>query len=268
MRVTLTGASGLIGTKLVQALKARGDDVTVLSRSPASTTRALGVPADAWQPTEATAPATALAGRDAVVHLAGERVDQRWTDEAKRAIAESREAGTRNLVEGLRAADPRPAALISSSAVGYYGPRGDETVDEATPPGTDFLAGRVRRLGARGAARGGARHARRARAHRRRARQGRRRARADADPVQARRRRPRRGRRPVHAVDPRRRPRRHLPRRDRRRDLDRPGQRQRAGARDERGVLQGAGARAAPSRRRSPSPASRCTCSTARWPRS
>ena len=141
MRVTLTGASGLIGTKLVQALRARGDDVTVLSRSPARTTRALGVPADAWQPTEATAPAGALAGRDAVVHLAGERVDQRWSDEAKRAIAESREAGTRNLVEGLRAADPRPAALISASAVGYYGPRGDETVDEATPPGTDFLAG-------------------------------------------------------------------------------------------------------------------------------
>ena len=141
MRVTLTGASGLIGTKLVQALRARGDDVTVLSRSPARTTSALGVPADAWQPTEATAPAGALAGRDAVVHLAGERVDQRWSDEAKRAIVASREAGTRNLVEGLRAADPRPAALISASAVGYYGPRGDETVDEATPPGTDFLAG-------------------------------------------------------------------------------------------------------------------------------
>jgi uncharacterized protein len=141
MRVTLTGASGLIGTKLVRALKARGDDVTVLSRSPADATRALGVPADGWQPTEAAAPAGALAGRDAVVHLAGERVDQRWTDESRRAIAESREVGTRHLVEGLRAADPRPPALISSSAVGYYGPRGDEPVDEATPPGTDFLAG-------------------------------------------------------------------------------------------------------------------------------
>src|SRR5689334_9676244 len=102
MNITLTGASGLIGTRLVQALKARGDEVTVLSRSPASATRALGVPADAWQPTEAPAPTGALAGRDAVVHLAGERVDQRWSDAAKRAIAESREAGTRNLVEGLR----------------------------------------------------------------------------------------------------------------------------------------------------------------------
>ena len=268
MRVTLTGASGLIGTKLVQALKARGDDVTVLSRSPASTTRALGVPADAWQPTEATAPAAALAGRDAVVHLAGERVDQRWTDEAKRAIAESREAGTRNLVEGLRAADPRPAALIS--VLGGRLLRAPRRRDRRRghPAGDRLPRGRVRRLGAPGAARGGARHARRARAHRRRPRRLGRRARADADPVQARRRRPRRGRRPVHPVDPRRRPRRHLPRRDRRRDLDRPGQRQRAGARDERGVLQGARARAAPSRRRSRSPASRCTCSTATWPRS
>ena len=140
MRVTLTGASGLIGTKLVQALKARGDDVTVLSRSPARTTRALGVPADAWQPTEAPAPAGALAGRDAVVHLAGERVDQRWTDDSRRAIAGSRETGTRNLVEGLRAADPRPGVLVSSSAVGYYGARGDEVVEESARPGTGFLA--------------------------------------------------------------------------------------------------------------------------------
>jgi uncharacterized protein len=141
MRVTLTGASGLIGTRLVHALKARGDDVTVLSRSPAGPAGALGVRAEAWQPADGPAPAAALAGRDAVVHLAGERVDQRWTDDARRAIAESREVGTRNLVEGLRAADPRPAVLVSASAVGYYGSRGDEVVDEATPPGGDFLAG-------------------------------------------------------------------------------------------------------------------------------
>jgi uncharacterized protein (TIGR01777 family) len=140
-RVTLTGASGLIGTRLVRALKARGDDVTVLSRAPARAAQGLGVDAEAWQPIEGPAPATALAGRDAVVHLAGERVDQRWTGDAKRAIAESREAGTRNLVEGLRAAEPRPAALVCASAVGYYGPRGDEIVDESTPPGRDFLAG-------------------------------------------------------------------------------------------------------------------------------
>jgi len=140
MRVTLTGASGLIGTRLVRALRARGDEVTVLSRSPEKASGALGVPAEHWDPNAGPAPASALAGRDAVVHLAGERVDQRWTDDSRRAIAGSRETGTRNLVEGLRAADPRPGVLVSSSAVGYYGARGDEVVEESARPGTGFLA--------------------------------------------------------------------------------------------------------------------------------
>jgi uncharacterized protein (TIGR01777 family) len=140
MRVTLTGASGLIGSRLVRALKARGDDVTVLSRHPDRSSRALGASALEWDPNRAPAPAAALAGRDAIVHLAGERVDPRWTDASRRAIAESRQNGTRHLVEGIAAADPRPKALVSASAVGYYGPHGDEVVDEATPPGDDFLA--------------------------------------------------------------------------------------------------------------------------------
>ena len=86
------------------------------------------------------APAEALEGRDAVVHLAGENVAQRWSDDAKRRIRESRELGTRHLVDGLRAAEDRPSVLISSSAVGYYGPHGDEELPEDTPPGDDFLA--------------------------------------------------------------------------------------------------------------------------------
>jgi uncharacterized protein (TIGR01777 family) len=141
MRVTLTGASGLIGPRLVRALRARGDEVTVLSRSPDRSSEALGVPAHAWDPNQTRAPAAALAGRDAIVHLAGERVDPRGTDAARRAIAGSRETGTRHLVEGIAAADPRPRALVSASAVGYYGPRGDEVVDEAAAPGAGFLAG-------------------------------------------------------------------------------------------------------------------------------
>jgi uncharacterized protein len=140
MRVTLTGAGGLVGTRLVRALSERGDDVTVLSRDPTRAANALGVRAERWQPAEGPAPPEALAGRDAVVHLAGERVDQRWSAKARREIQRSREAGTRNLVEGVRHAEPRPAALVSASAVGYYGPRGDEPVDESTPPGADFLA--------------------------------------------------------------------------------------------------------------------------------
>jgi uncharacterized protein (TIGR01777 family) len=93
-----------------------------------------------WLPDQEPAPASALAGRDAVVHLAGENVAQRWTDDAKRRIRSSRELGTRNLVAGIEAAEPRPRVLVSSSAVGYYGPHGDEELDEDTPPGDDFLA--------------------------------------------------------------------------------------------------------------------------------
>jgi uncharacterized protein (TIGR01777 family) len=86
------------------------------------------------------APAEALAGRDAVVHLAGENLAQRWTSEAKQRIRASRELGTRNLVAGLRAAQQRPGALISASGSGYYGAHGDERVDESAPPGDDFVA--------------------------------------------------------------------------------------------------------------------------------
>lgn len=121
MRVGITGASGLIGRRLVQALMDRGDDVTALSRNPE---------------------VAALEDRDAVVHLAGEPVAQRWSAAAKQRIRDSRELGTRNLVAGLAACgDTRPSTLVSASAVGYYGPHGDELVTEQTPPGSDFLAG-------------------------------------------------------------------------------------------------------------------------------
>ncbi|MDW5595964.1 TIGR01777 family oxidoreductase [Conexibacter stalactiti] len=143
MRVTVTGATGLIGAKLVAALMARGDEVTVLSRDPASARDKLGhaVTAVAWDPSAGPAPTEALAGRDGVVHLAGEPVAQRWNDAVKARIRDSRATGTRNLVAGLEASDPRPSVLVSASAVGYYGPHGAEQVTEETPPGSDFLAG-------------------------------------------------------------------------------------------------------------------------------
>ncbi len=122
MRVTITGASGLIGTKLAAALTQRGDEVTKISLR-----KGAPDPAD-------------LAGRDAIVHLAGEPVAQRWNDATRKAILDSREQGTRQLVQAITQADPKPKALISSSAVGYYGPHGDERLDEDTPPGDDFLA--------------------------------------------------------------------------------------------------------------------------------
>src|SRR6187402_1374967 len=97
MNITMTGATGLIGRKLVKALRDRGDGVTVLSRSPEKAGAALGVEAMRWDPESEPAPTEALVHRDAVVHLAGEPVAQRWSDDAKRRIRESREAGTRNL---------------------------------------------------------------------------------------------------------------------------------------------------------------------------
>jgi uncharacterized protein len=154
--VTVTGATGLIGRPLVAALLARGDEVTVLTRDPEralaaldggqrTSTRAREPQALRWEPTREAAPSEALSGRDAVVHLAGESIARRWSASARRAIHDSRVLGTRNLVAGLRAADEspdgrRPRVLVSASAIGYYGARGEEPLDEESPPGEDFLA--------------------------------------------------------------------------------------------------------------------------------
>ncbi|MEA2154826.1 MAG: uncharacterized protein QOE11_966 [Solirubrobacteraceae bacterium] len=140
MRVTVTGATGRIGSALVAALKARGDEVTALSRNPEKAGERLGVEALAWDPQNEGAPMAALVGRDAVVHLAGEDVGQRWSKEVKQRILDSREGGTRSLVHAIFDAKPRPPVLICASASGFYGARGDEPVDETSPPGRDWLA--------------------------------------------------------------------------------------------------------------------------------
>jgi uncharacterized protein (TIGR01777 family) len=144
MRITITGATGLVGPRLITALRERGDEITILSRNPEKAAAVLGsdVEAVAWSdPESSPAPASALTGRDAVVHLAGEPVAQRWSADVKRRIRESREAGTRNLVAGMRAAAEPPGVLVSASAVGYYGPHDDERLTEEAPAGRDFLAG-------------------------------------------------------------------------------------------------------------------------------
>ena len=144
MRVTVTGASGLIGAALVAELREHGAEITVLSRDPSRVRVATGVEAVGWDPLSEPAPVEALAGADAVVHLAGENIAQRWSGQAKRAILQSRVAGTRNLLAGLEAAGlesgQRPWTLISGSAIGYYGAHGEEPLDEDAPPGSDFLA--------------------------------------------------------------------------------------------------------------------------------
>jgi len=141
-RVTITGATGLIGRRLVGELQGSGWQVSVLSRDPErARIRLPGVEAFAWDPLGEPAPVAALEGRDGVIHLAGEPLAQRWSARAKRAIRESRVLGTERLLAGLAAAGQRPRVLVSSSAVGYYGPHGPEPIDEEAPPGNDFLAG-------------------------------------------------------------------------------------------------------------------------------
>jgi hypothetical protein len=132
VRVAVTGGTGTIGREVVRQLRERGDEVVAVSRNPASA----GMEAMGWD-------ALDLSGFDGVINLAGSPLDQRWTDENKRKIRDSRIDSTRRVVEALRAADPRPRVLVSQSAEGYY-PRGDAPVGEDSPPGSGFLSEVVR----------------------------------------------------------------------------------------------------------------------------
>lgn len=139
MKIVLAGATGFLGRPLTAALAADGHELVGLTRKPRA--RA-GVREVAWLPDGTAGPwAVEVDGADVVVNLAGESIAEgRWTDERKRALRDSRLRSTGSLVAAIDRAARRPALLLSSSAVGYYGPRGDERVDETTPPGDDFLA--------------------------------------------------------------------------------------------------------------------------------
>ncbi|MBZ5670343.1 MAG: TIGR01777 family oxidoreductase [Acidobacteriia bacterium] len=136
MRILLTGSGGLIGRALVPTLTAGGHEVTRLTRSRAPT--ATGQ--ISWNPSSGTISAESLEGFDAVVHLAGESVAGRWTSRKKARILESRAKGTRLLSESLAQLRHPPGVLVSASAVGFYGDRGDEIVNEASPAGSLFLS--------------------------------------------------------------------------------------------------------------------------------
>lgn len=143
MKVAVTGATGNIGRALVRELTAQGDEVTALSRNAVRARETLGIEAVGWErPKSERPPAEALRGRDGVVNLLGEPLAQRWTEEAKREIRDSRILGTRNLVAALAELPEgeRPRVLVSQSAVGWYGARGDEPVDESVPAGSGFEA--------------------------------------------------------------------------------------------------------------------------------
>jgi uncharacterized protein (TIGR01777 family) len=137
MDVAITGASGLIGTALAQSLAAAGHTVIPVVRRPVEPEEI----AARWDPEAGTIDAPALEGIDAVVHLAGAGIgDERWSAERKRLILESRTLSTALLASTLAALDRPPTVLVSGSAIGFYGDRGDEVLTEESAPGDDFLA--------------------------------------------------------------------------------------------------------------------------------
>lgn len=137
MRVLISGATGLVGTALGEALASAGHSVSPLVRPG----RPAGPGSVRWDPAGGEFDAAA-AGAEAVVHLAGESIASgRWNDRRKEALRSSRVAATRKLVAGLGRMQQKPAVLVSASAIGYYGDRGDEELTEDSPPGRDFLAG-------------------------------------------------------------------------------------------------------------------------------
>ena len=143
MRVVITGGTGLIGSALARELGAAGHDAVVLTRDLGKTgPLPPGVRAAQWDGRTAEGWKTLLDGRTAIVHLAGDNIASgRWTAEKKRRIRDSRVVSGGAVLAAIREAKEKPRALLQGSAVGYYGPRGDEPVGENEPPGHDFLAG-------------------------------------------------------------------------------------------------------------------------------
>lgn len=140
MRIAITGASGFIGTQLSAFLTTGGHTVVRIGRG-AQTPGVVDIP---WNPAKGELDARLLEGVDAVIHLAGANIAERWTDEHKRAIRESRVQGTSLIANTIAKLERKPRVLISASAIGIYGNRGDEVLDESSTPGAGFLPDVVR----------------------------------------------------------------------------------------------------------------------------
>jgi uncharacterized protein (TIGR01777 family) len=145
MKIIITGASGLIGSALIPRLLADGHDVTRFVRDAAATrttAESRGVRSVGWNIDKEIINDAEIAAHDAVIHLAGEPVAEgRWTTEKKQRIRDSRVTGTRLIANSIARVEARPRVFISASAIGFYGNRGDEILDEQSAPGADFLAG-------------------------------------------------------------------------------------------------------------------------------
>ncbi|NJK50738.1 TIGR01777 family protein [Candidatus Gracilibacteria bacterium] len=141
MKIAITGASGFVGSRLVEKLKAQGHQILIFTRNLERAKRILSnVEIVVYKPTESGDWQQKIAGCDAVVNLAGEPIAERWTPEHKKAILESRQLGTQKLVEAIAMANPKPSVLINASAIGYYGTSETATFDENSASGSDFLA--------------------------------------------------------------------------------------------------------------------------------
>ena len=141
MRLVITGGSGLIGGALAREMGAAGHDVVVLTRNPTKVPLPAGVRATQWDGRTGAGWSSLLDGDTAIVHLAGESIaDGRWTPDKKRRIRDSRIDSGKAVLQAVREAAAKPKALLQASAVGYYGPRGDEVIREDAAPGSDFLA--------------------------------------------------------------------------------------------------------------------------------
>ncbi|WP_017717683.1 thylakoid membrane protein ThyD [Kamptonema formosum] len=147
MKVAITGATGFVGSRLVERLREQGDQIVVLTRNPERARRVF--PAQAFPNLDVVALTPAgsgswqqsLAGCDGMVNLAGAPIaEERWTPARKQEILDSRKLGTENIVAAMAGANPKPSVLVSASAIGYYGTSETATFDEMSPAGKDFLA--------------------------------------------------------------------------------------------------------------------------------
>ncbi len=142
MRVLMTGATGFLGRNMCRSLIGDGHEVVAFSRNAESARRKLPGVSDAitWNPVDAPPPVDVFEGADAVINLAGENLFALWTPSKKRAVRRSRIESTKNVVSGIAGVSAKPRVLISASAVGYYGDKGDESIVESDPPGSGFLS--------------------------------------------------------------------------------------------------------------------------------
>lgn len=146
MKIAITGATGLVGTRLVEQLQAQGHQIVALTRSRSKAQKIFSIGSYPnveiveYTPLESGVWQDSISGCDGVVNLAGEAISERWTAQHKKSILESREIGTSKIVEAIAKAADKPKVLVSGSAIGYYGTSETAAFDENSATGTDFLA--------------------------------------------------------------------------------------------------------------------------------